>query len=75
MFCSLLLIKGLFFKKRPTDYNPISFWIVTVQDWPKTNSAKAYCPLGTVDISSVVYIDKLLVENSKKVCVFDNQRS
>ena len=44
MFCSLLLEK-----KRPTDYNPNSFWIVTVQDCPKTSPAKAYCPLGTAD--------------------------
>ena len=50
MFCSLLLKKGLFQKeKRPTDYNANSFWIVTVQDWPKTSPANAFCPLGAVD--------------------------
>ena len=54
-----------FFKKRPTDYNPNSFWIVTVQDWPKTSPAIAYCPLGTIDSSNFVYIDNFLVENSK----------
>ena len=66
MFCSLLLKKSLFFflKKRPTDYNPIS-WIVTVQEWPKTSPANTYSPLGTIDFSNVVDIDNLLVENSK----------
>ena len=62
-----------FFKKRPTDCNPNSFWIVTVQDWPKTSSANVYCPLGTIDFSNIV--DNLLVENSKKkFCIFYNKR-
>ena len=47
-----------------TDYNPNSFWIVTVQDWPKTRPANAYCPSGTIEFSNVVHIDNLLVENS-----------
>ena len=65
MFCSLLLKKVFFLKKkRPTDYNPI-FWIVTVQEGPKTSPANTYCPLGTIDFSNVVDIDNLLVENSK----------
>ena len=55
-----------FFKKKgATDCNPNSFWIVTVQDWPKTNPANAYCPLGAIDFSNIVDIDNLLVENSK----------
>ena len=60
MFCSLLLKKSLFFfkkKKRPTDYNPIFFWIVTVQEWPKTTPVNTYCPLRTIDFSNVVDID------------------
>ena len=67
MFCSLLLKKKSFFfkkKQRPTDYNPI-FFIVTVQEWPKTSTANTHCPLGTIDFSNVVDIDNLLVENSK----------
>ena len=56
---------SFFQKKRPTEFNPNSFWIVAVQDWPKTSPANAYCPLGTIDFSSVVDIDSLLVGNSK----------
>ena len=63
MFCSLLL-------KKPTDYNPNSFWIVTVQDWPKTSPTNTNCPLGTIDFSNVVDIDNLLVENSKLISAF-----
>ena len=35
LFCSLINMKKStsFFKKRPTDHNPICFWIVTVLDW------------------------------------------
>ena len=67
MFCPLLFKKKSFFfkKKRPTDYNPIFFWTVTVQEWPKTSPANTYCPLGTINFSNVVDIDNLLVENSK----------
>ena len=70
MFCSFLFKKDVFFlkKKRPTDCNPTSFWIVTVQDWPRTSPANALCPLGplgTIDFSNVVDIDNLFVENSK----------
>ena len=75
IFCSLLLKKKVFFqKKRPTDCNPNSFSIVPVQDWPKTRPASAYCPLETIDFSNIVDIDNLLVENSKKICIFDNKR-
>ena len=70
MFCFLLLKKGLFSKKRPTDCNLKSFWIVTVQEWHKTSPVNAYCPLGTIDFSNIVDIDNLLVENSKKYCAF-----
>ena len=70
MFCSLLLKKVHFSKKRPTDCNPNSFRIVTVQDWPKISPANAYCPLGTIDFSNIVDIDNLLVENSKKYLHF-----
>ena len=46
-----------------------------MQDWPKSNLAIAYCPLGTTDCSNIADIDNLLVENSKKIfCFFDNQR-
>ena len=57
--------KEFFFIKRPTDYNPNSFWIVTVQDWLKTSPANAFFPLGEIDFSKVVDIDNLLVENLK----------
>ena len=63
-----------FQKKRPTDCNPKSFCMVTVQYWPKTSPANAYCPLGTIDFSNIVDIDNLLVENSKKICIFHNKR-
>ena len=67
MFCSLLLKKKYFFlKKKKTDWlQPDFFWIVTVQEWPKTSPANIYCPLGAIDFSNVVDIDNLLVENSK----------
>ena len=55
-----------FQKKRPTDCNPNYFWILTVQDWPKTSPANAYYPLGLIDFWNIVDIDNLLVENSKK---------
>ena len=75
MFFSLLLKKGIFSKKRPTDCNPNSFWIVAVQEWPKTSAANTYCPLGTIDFSNIVDIDNLLVKNSKKkFCIFANKR-
>ena len=71
MFCSLLIKKGPFLKKkRPTGYNPNYFWVVTVQDWPKTSPANAYRPLVTIDFSNVVDIDNLLVVNSKKNSAF-----
>ena len=65
MFCSLLKKKFFFQKVRPTDYNPNSFWIVKVQDWPRTRPANAHCPLGAIDSSKFLDIDNLLVENSK----------
>ena len=65
MFCSLLLKKVYFFKKKDRLITTRIFWIVTVQEWPKTNPANTYCPLGTTDFSNVVDIDNLLVENSK----------
>ena len=38
-------------------------------------NANAYCPLGTIYFSNVVYIDNLLVENLKiNSAFFDNQR-
>ena len=74
IFCSFLLKKDLFLEKRSTDCNPNSFWILTVQDRPKTSPANAYCPSGIIDFSNIVYIDNLLVENSKKICIFDNKR-
>ena len=63
MFCSLLLKKSLFFLKKTDCLQPDFFWIVTVQEWPKTSPANTYCPLGTIDFSYVVDIDNLLVEN------------
>ena len=32
LFYSLMNIKKIFFKKRPTDYNLKNFWILAVQD-------------------------------------------
>ena len=66
MFCSLLLKKKVFFfKKKDRLITTRFFWIVTVQEWPKTIPANAYFPLGTTDFSNVVVIDNLIVENSK----------
>ena len=64
MFCSVLLKKKVFLKKRPTDYNPI-FLDCNSPRMAKTIPANGYCPLGTIDFSNVVDIDNLLVENSK----------
>ena len=67
MFCYLINKKKInfFFKKRPTDYNPNYFWIVTVQDWSKTSPANAVCPFRTPNFSNVIDIDILLVKKSK----------
>ena len=66
MFYSLINIKKInFFEKRPTDYNPNSFWTVTVQDWSKTSPPNAYRPLGSLNFSNVIDIDNFLVINSK----------
>ena len=65
MFCSLLLKKKPFFKKKDQLITTRFFWIVTVQEWLKTSPANTFCPLGTIDFSNVVDIDNLLVENSK----------
>ena len=67
MFCSLVNIKKVdfFLKKRPTDYNPNFFWIVTVQDWYKTSPANAIRPLETLDFSNVIDLDNLLDKKSK----------
>ena len=46
-----------FQKKRPTDYNPSSLWIVTVQYWLKTNPANAHRPLRAKDFLNVEDID------------------
>ena len=64
MFCSLLL-KIFFLKKKDRLITTRFFWIVTVQEWPKTFPANTYCPLGTIDFWNVVDVDNLLVENSK----------
>ena len=76
MFCSLLFKKSLFFlKKKKTDWlQPDFFWIVTVQEWPKTTPVNTYCPLRTIDFSNVVDIDNFCVETQNKFCFFDNQR-
>ena len=74
MFCSLLLKKGIFFKKKTDWLQPDFFWTVTVQEWPKTSPANTCYPLGTIDFSNVVDIDNLLVENSKKILHFCDQR-
>ena len=66
-------IKYQFFlkkKQRPTDYNPNSLWIVTVQEWSKTSLDYAYCPLGTPNSSNVIDLDNLLVKNSKLISAF-----
>ena len=75
MFCSLLIKeKNFLLKKRPTDYNPNSFWIVTVQDWPKTSPANDYCPLKAIDFSKVADIDNFSCKLKNIFCIFDNQR-
>ena len=72
MLCSLVNIKKVdfFLKKRPTDYNPKFFWIVTVQDWSKTSPANAIRPLETLDFSNVVDLDNLLDKKSKTYAAF-----
>ena len=70
MLCSLLLKKSLFSIKRQTECNPNPFWIVTVQDFPKTSPANGYCAIGTIDFSNIVDIANLLVENSIKISAF-----
>ena len=52
-------------KKRSTDYNPNSCWIVTVQDWSKTNPTNAVCSFGTLNLSNFVDIDNLFLIKSK----------
>ena len=64
MFCSLLVKKVFFLKKRPTDYNPI-FLDGNSPRMAQTSPANTYCPLRTINFSNVVDIDNLLVENSK----------
>ena len=39
----------------------------------RTSAANVVRPLGTLFLN-VIDIDKLLVKNSKKCCVFDNQQ-
>ena len=72
--CSSINIKKSFFFKKPNDYNPIFFWIVTAQDWSKTSSANVVRPLRTLNFLNV--IDRHFVSQNikNKCCVFDNQR-
>ena len=67
MFCSLFNIKKInfFLKKRPTNYNPNSFWIATIQDRSKISSANAIRPFGSFNFSNAIDIDNMLVKNSK----------
>ena len=53
------------------------FWIVTVQDWFKTSSANALCPLNRHNFSNVLDIDILLEIKSKINAAFliINERS
>ena len=47
MFCFLINKKKInIFKKRPTDYNPRSIWIETVQNCSTTGPANIVRPLG-----------------------------
>ena len=63
MLCSLINKKHQFFcEKKPTGYNPNSFWIVAVQDWFKTSHANVVRALGTLN---VIDIDNLLVKKKK----------
>ena len=64
MFCSLIIIKKINLKKRPTDYNLISFWILAVKDWSETRPINAYRPLGALNFSNVIDRDNMLVKNS-----------
>ena len=66
LFFSLYKKRSIFFfKKGKTDYNPNAFWVVTVQDWSKTNPVKVIRPLGTFNFSNVIDIDNLLIKKSK----------
>ena len=67
MFCYSINIKKieLFFLKKPTDDNPIYFWIVMVQGWYRNSPANADCPLGKFNLWNVIDIDILLVKKSK----------
>ena len=51
--------------KRPRDYNPNYFWIVTVHDWFKTSSANDFRPLRTLNFSNVLDMGILLVKKPK----------
>ena len=46
MFGFLINLKKVDLNKRPTDYNPNAFWILTVQDWAKTSPANAVRPFN-----------------------------
>ena len=66
-----IIKKKSFFKKKKTDWlQPDFFWIVTVQEWPKTTPVNTYCPLRTIDFSNVVDIDNFWVETQNKFCIF-----
>ena len=67
MFSSLIKIKNQLLEKRWTDYNPKSFWIVTVQDCSKTSLDNAHHLLGILNFINVIDIDNLLVKNAKKI--------
>ena len=64
MLCYLINIKKIefFFHKKPTDDNPIHFWIVTVQDWYRTSPANSDCPLEILNFWNIFDIDILLVK-------------
>ena len=46
------------------------FWIVTVQDWYRTNRANVDCPLGIFYFWNVIDIDILFVKKSKVNAAF-----
>ena len=71
MFCYLINTKKIeIFYKKPTDDNPNSFWIVTVQDWYRNCPANFDCPLGKFNFWNVIEIDILFVKKSKVNAAF-----
>ena len=59
----------------PTDCNPNYFWILTVEDYPKTNLFIAIRPLRTLNCFECFRSRYFVSKNIKReCCVFDIHR-